>query len=149
MKWDSDINYREVITLRPRQNGRHFPDDIFKCIFVNENVWIACKISLRFVPKGPINNIPVLVQIMALRRPGDKPLSEPMLITLPTYLCVTRPKWVILNNRDKSTAQIHYIITIKKKNKTAYIFHCIYCTSFVVMYFYGAPSSLYPVLILW
>ena len=50
-------------TLRPRQNGRHFTDDIFKCIFVNENVWIAIEISLKFVPKGPINNIPALVQI--------------------------------------------------------------------------------------
>ena len=25
-------------TLRPRHNGRHFPDDIFKYIFLNENV---------------------------------------------------------------------------------------------------------------
>ena len=33
-------------------------------------------ISLKFVPKGPINNIPALVQIMALRRSGDMPLSE-------------------------------------------------------------------------
>ena len=64
-------------TLRPRQNGRHFADDIFECIFLNENVWIPVKISLKFIPKGPINNIPALVQIMAWRRPGDKPLSEP------------------------------------------------------------------------
>ena len=63
-------------TLRPRQNDRHFPDDIFKCIFLNENVKISIKISLKFVPKGPINNIPALVQIMAWRRPRDKPLSE-------------------------------------------------------------------------
>ena len=42
------------------------------------------KNSLKFVPKGPINNIPALVQIMAWRRPGDKPLSEPMLVILPT-----------------------------------------------------------------
>ena len=55
--------------LRPRQNDRHFPDDIFKCIFL---------ISLKFVAKGQINNIPALVQVMAWRRPGDKPLSEPM-----------------------------------------------------------------------
>ena len=67
-------------TFRPRQNGRHFPDDIFKCIFLIENVWISIKIPLKFVPKGPINNIPALVQIMAWRRPGDKPLSEPMLV---------------------------------------------------------------------
>ena len=78
-------------TLRPRQNGRHFADDIFKCIFLNENVWIPIKISLKFVPKGPINDIPALVQIMAWRRPGDKPLSEPIMISLPTHICVTRP----------------------------------------------------------
>ena len=47
--------------LKPTQNGRHSADDIFKCIFFNENVWIPIKISLKFVPKGSINNIPVLV----------------------------------------------------------------------------------------
>ena len=50
-------------TLRPRQNGCYFPDDIFKCIFLNENVWISIQISLKFVPEGPVNNIPALVQI--------------------------------------------------------------------------------------
>ena len=80
--------------LRPRQNGRHFPDDIFKWIFLNENVWISIKISLKFVPKVPINNIPALVQIMAWRRAGDKPLSEPMMDSLLTHICVTRPQWV-------------------------------------------------------
>ena len=55
-------------TLRPRQNGRHLADNIFKCNFLNENVWIPIEISLKFVPKGPINNIPALVQIMAWRR---------------------------------------------------------------------------------
>ena len=38
-------------TLKPRQNCRHFADDIFKCIFLNENVWISFKISMKFVPK--------------------------------------------------------------------------------------------------
>ena len=61
-------------TLRPRQNDRHFPDDLFKIFFFNENVYISNKISLEFVPKGQINNIPVLVQIMVWPRPGDKPL---------------------------------------------------------------------------
>ena len=46
-------------TLRPRQNGCHFSDDIFKWIFLNENVWISINISLKFVPRGPINNIPI------------------------------------------------------------------------------------------
>ena len=50
------------------------------CIFLNENVWILIKISLKFVSKGPINNIPALVQIMAWCQISDKPLSEPMLI---------------------------------------------------------------------
>ena len=60
-----------INTLGQRQNGRHFADAIFKCIFVYEYVWIPIKISLKFVPKGPINNIPVLVQIMAWHRVGD------------------------------------------------------------------------------
>ena len=60
----------KVNTLRPRQNGRHFADDIFKGIFLNENFLIRIKFSLKFVPKGPINNIPALVRIMAWRRPG-------------------------------------------------------------------------------
>ena len=81
-------------TLRPRQNGWHFPDDILKCIFLNENVWILIEMSLKFVPKGPINNIPALVQIMAWHRLGDKPLSEPMMVRLLTQIYVTRPQWV-------------------------------------------------------
>ena len=76
------------------QNESHFADDIFKCIFFNENVWILIKVSLKFVPKGPINNIPSLVQIMACRRTGDKPLSEPMVARSATHICVTRPQWV-------------------------------------------------------
>ena len=81
-------------TLRPKHNGRHFADDIFKCIFLNENVWIPIKISVKFVPKGPINYIPALVQIMAWCRPGDKPWSETMMVRLLTHICVTRPQWV-------------------------------------------------------
>ena len=123
-----------INTLRPEQHGRHFADDIFKCIFLNEKVWIPIKISLKFnlitiyhksrlykcnifscdkficvcvsltfmsfVPKGPINNIPALFQIMAWHRPGDKPLFEPMMARLPTHICVTRPQWV---NGTKTT----------------------------------------------
>ena len=81
-------------TLRPRQNGCHFADDSFRCIFLNENIWIPIKISLKFVPKCPINTIPSLVQIMVWRRPGAKPLSEPMIVSLLTHICVTRPQWV-------------------------------------------------------
>ena len=96
-------------TLRPRQNGRHFADDIFKRIFLNENIWIPMKISLKFVPKGSINNIPALVQIMTWRRPGDKPLSELMMVNLPTHICVTRPQWVditIASSRGQRVSSI-------------------------------------------
>ena len=81
-------------TLRPRRNGQHFADDIFKRIFYNKNIWISIKTSLKFVPKVRINNIPALVQIMAWRRPGDKPLSEPITVRVPTQICVTRPQWI-------------------------------------------------------
>ena len=57
-------------------------EDIFKCIFLNENDKIPIQISLRLVPRSPINNKPALVQVMAWRRTGDKPLSEPMIISL-------------------------------------------------------------------
>ena len=93
-------------TSRPRHGGRHFADDIFEGIFLNENVWIPIKISLKFVPKGPINNIPVLVQIMVRHRPGVNPLSEPMMVTLLVHICVTRPQWV--NQRNELTNQKFY-----------------------------------------
>ena len=82
----------QVNTLRPRKNGRHFPDDILKCIFLNENESIWLKVSLQLLLKGLVDNIPSFVQIMAWSLPDDKPLSEPMMIGLPTHICVTRPQ---------------------------------------------------------
>ena len=81
-------------SLSLRQKGRHFSDDIFKGIFLSDNIWISINISRNVVPKGLINNIPALVQIMAHHRPGDKPLSETMMVRLPKHICVTRPQWV-------------------------------------------------------
>ena len=111
----------DVNTLRPRRNRPHFPDDIFKCIFLNEDVWILIKISLNFVHMCPVNNIPALVQIMAWRRAGDKPLSEPMLVRSLAHICVTRPQWV---NQDlwrhkqchKPERAYHKEEILKKKN---------------------------------
>ena len=88
------INERMINTLRPRQDWRHFTDEIFTCIFFNENSRILIKFSLKYLRKDSIDNNPALVQIMAWRRSGDKPLSEPIMIILPTHICVTRPQWV-------------------------------------------------------
>ena len=93
-------------TLRPRQNGRHFVDDTFKRIFVNENVKISINISLKFVPKGLINNIPALVQIM------DHYLNQWWLIYW-RHICVTRPQWIndLTHRKNQSTVGHEWICT--------------------------------------
>ena len=58
---------------------------------MNGNILIASKIPLYIIPKGPINSIPAFVQTMAWRRPGTKPLSEPMMFILLTHICATQP----------------------------------------------------------
>ena len=63
----------------PGQNGCHFADNIFKCMFMNEKFYILIRISLKFVPKGADDNKSVSVQVMAWCRTGNKPLPEPML----------------------------------------------------------------------
>ena len=79
--------------------GRDKMAVIFQTTFSNAFSWMKMnefrlKISLKFVPKGQINNIPSLYQIMAWRRSGDKPLSDAMMVSLLTHICVTRPQWV-------------------------------------------------------
>ena len=73
---------RQVDSLNsspPEENGRHFADDSFKHIFMNEKFCISTSMSPRFIPKGPIFNKSALDQVMAWRRTGDNPLPEPML----------------------------------------------------------------------
>ena len=117
-----------INTLRPRQNGRHFADAIFKCIFLNENVLIPIKISLKFVRKGRINNIPALVQVMAWRRAGDKPLSEPMMVSSPTHICITRPQWV------KTLKDSLYSLKAWKVPRVFWGFFCLFVCLFVCFF---------------
>ena len=133
-----------VNTLRPRQNGRHFPDDIFKWIFLNENVWISINISLKFVPKGPINNIQALVQIMAWHRPGDKPLSEPMMVKLSTHISVTRPQWVNTPVSNDLVLQGVWVSTSRTLTGHDGIFQCCY-QKFYHMWLYHKPWTVSPV----
>ena len=97
----SIIKHRVVglwfITLRPRHNGYHFPKNIFRCIFLNEYVWILVKI-----PNCPINNIATLVLIMAWHQSGDMPLSEPMMVRLLMHICIT------LSQSVKISAKAHF-----------------------------------------
>ena len=88
--------YLGRITHSGREKWPPFSRRYFQMHFFNENVWVLIKISQKLVSKGQINNIPALVQIMAWRRPGDKSLSEPMMVSLLilTHICVTRPPWV-------------------------------------------------------
>ena len=124
VRWEWPLN-----TFRPSRNGRHFADDTFNCIFVNENIWMSIRISLQFVSKGPINNIPAMVLIMAWRLPGDKPLSEPIMARSLTHVCVTRPPWV-------------------NTSRQCYIYHLMYCRMFgvfpeeVVFTYWKAPCYL-------
>ena len=58
---DTFITYYTLNSSPPGQNGRLFADDIFICIFVNAKLGILIKISLKFVPKVPIDNNRALV----------------------------------------------------------------------------------------
>ena len=120
-----------VNTLRPLQNGRHFADDISKCISLNESDWISIEISLKLVPKGPINNIPALVQIMDWRRP----LSEPMMVSLTTHICVTRPQWVkAWTMVDNALVLLRYMVK-----------PLIYVALNTKTHFFLVSSRLYPI----
>ena len=75
INWHKNITYKMAHVLNvlysylPAQNGRHFADDIFKYIFMNEKFCILIRISLKFVPKGSIdNNKAALVQVIAANR---------------------------------------------------------------------------------
>ena len=78
----------------PEQNG-HFTHNIFQCIFMDTKFRIWIWISLKFVPKGPIDNKSALAQVMALRRTGKKPLLETMLTqSINAYIMQHLERWV-------------------------------------------------------
>ena len=89
--------------------------NIFKYIFLYENCHIKIKISLKCVPKGPINNEPALVQIMAWCLFGTKPLSEPMMAYF-TDTYVTQPQWVNRLKHEQNGQQLADILKSISKN---------------------------------
>ena len=109
-RYDTKIENRrwfvtQLNTLKPKKKGHQFPDDILKCIFLNENIKISIKVSLKFVPMGLINNIPALAQIMSWCRPGAKISSEPMTLV---YWCIHASLGLnVLNDNVKPTHLYH------------------------------------------
>ena len=113
-------------------------DDIFKSIFSNENDRIPFPISLKFVPRSPIDDNPAWVHVMAWHRIGDRPLSEPMMLQfthaymrhegnisfnqrwhcLLTCMFISRLRWVIkvgkrsLYQDDRSGVTVHFSVKI-------------------------------------
>ena len=131
-------------TLRLRQNGCQFKANIFKCMFLNQNAWISIVKSMKFVPKGPNNNISALVQIMAWHRPGAKPLSEPMMVSLPMHICITQPQWVNMPSNHMISYQavweIHLILCYKSQKKIQLTFRKSTVAS---------ADDLWPLLLTW
>ena len=124
-KWsDMHIWEMRIFTLRPRQNGCHFAANIFNCIFLNKNVWILIKVSLKFVPNVPTNNIPPLVLIMAWCRLGNKPLSEPMMVRLLTHIYVSQPQWV--NNEMTNPGSITLLILVRCWSSFGWNLQCLW-----------------------
>ena len=89
------ISRRELHTLRTGQNRRHFADDIFKCIFFNENVSISIMISLNSVPKGSIDNdYPSIGSDNGSVPHKRQPVVLPLRVGLLTHLYITEPQWM-------------------------------------------------------
>ena len=110
----------EAETILPPFRRRHFQMHFheWKCMNFDN-------ISMKFVPKVLINNIPALVQIMACRHPGGKPLSEQMMVSLLTHICVTLPQWVNITSikkhaisllRQNHTTEIHILKSLCKRD---------------------------------
>ena len=95
----NEANLKDGInTLRLiKKNATILQTKFSNVIFLDENIWILLKISLKFVCKFQMNNIPALVQMMIWRRTGDKPLSEPIMVSLLTHIWVIRPQcvWIV------------------------------------------------------
>ena len=88
-----------------------FEEELIKFYMILfDKIWtsqtLTIKISVKFVPKGPINNNPALFQVMSWCWPGDRPLSEPMMVSLVMHICVTWPEWV--NSMLLNHQQVYY-----------------------------------------
>ena len=93
-----DIPIKSLNSSPPGQNGRHSASDIFKYIFLTENLFFI-QISLKFVPKHPIDNTSALVQVMARRRTGDSHYLKQYCPSSLTHKCDIRGRWVAFTQK--------------------------------------------------
>ena len=104
--------------MRPEQNGWHFTDNFSKRIFLKENILIQVKVSLKFVPMGPTENMTMLVWLMDWHRTGVKPLPEPMM-TLMTDTYIRHPA-------SMSLCDSHNMLCTNHMSNIAIIIHQVY-----------------------
>ena len=94
----SELSLRKVVLLALTHWGRDKMTAFLQTTYLNAFSWMKMyefrlKFHRNLFLRG-INKIPALVHIMAWRRLGDKPLSEPMMFRYATHIYVTRPQWV-------------------------------------------------------
>ena len=93
----------------PGQNGRHFADDRFKGIFINENFCILIRISLKFVPKGQLTiSQHWFRQCLGAKQATSNYLNQCWPSSL-THIWGTRGRWVN-NQRLFPWHHYHHII---------------------------------------
>ena len=97
-QYEDESNRVPSIYIEDETKWPPISDAILKYIFFNENIHISIQILQKLPLKSPIDNISAFVQLMTLRRPGAKPSFEPMVFSLLTHICVTRPQWATLLN---------------------------------------------------
>ena len=108
-----------VNTLGPRQNDRHFPDDIFNCILLKENICLKFQIKCSKLYNLQYSSIGLDNGLAPTRRQA----IIWTIYRLPTHVCVTRPEWV--NQIIKisiCTQWVKYMTTKHGELKCNYIF---------------------------
>ena len=95
---DPDVRERPLTHLPLDKTADILADDLFKCIFLNENYRIPIQISLKCVARSLINNKPALVQVMAWRRTGTSHYLNQCWPSSLTHICGTRGRWVKLRS---------------------------------------------------
>ena len=108
-----NTNKTQFNSSPPRQNGCHFRNNMFKCIFFNENIWISNKTSLKYIPWDVIDKLSAaLVQIMAWHHPGDKPLSEAMLTQFTDICAALGDELTHMHKGDMGCYLLHFTVLL-------------------------------------